>query len=123
MKIYIDELTWSGWTPEDFEPKLIKKHELEVMLNNKYVITALPVTRLNEKKEWVEGIKEVFSFEVIDLNEKYIKIKTNTNFRAIKNNEVIANTDEYIIYLDEEIELSSNTLDMGWIYKIVLKKD
>jgi len=130
MKIYIDELTWSGWTYDGFEPKLRKQHEFEVLLNKKYVVTELKVSHRNPNNIWEDVIEEIFSFEIIEINDKFIKIKTNTDFSSKKTNGKVDSADiidsspnEFRLYFEEELELASNTLDMGWIYKIVLKKD
>jgi len=104
LKLRIKESSWSGWTP-DYEPEEITK-EYDVVLGKEYSI--------NSGK---------FIFVIEEINDDNIVIKTSEVFSDNKEG-IDLNTDKtrFTIYLDEEKELTTPTMDAGLIYYLMLTK-
>lgn len=103
MKLKIRESSWSGWS-ENYKPREVT-NIYDIELNKKYVI---------DKNEEL-----VFTIEKI--NDDGIIIKTTEPFSDSKKGiDLFTNKTEFTVSFDEEIELTTPTMDFGCIFYLQL---
>lgn len=104
FKLRIRESSWSGWTP-NYEPQEVTK-EYDVVLGEEYSI--------NSGK---------FTFLIEEINNDNIIIKTSKSFSDKEEGiDLRSKKTKFTIYLDEEIKLTTQTMDAGEIYYLTLLK-
>ena len=119
MKLKIVESSWSGWS-KDYKPEEVEK-EYDIELNKKYVIKTRKFS-YKKDNEWVEEEREIFSFNVIEINDSSIKIQTYQPFSDNDDNTVNLQSDkkEFIITNEKELKLTTPTMDAGDIFILSL---
>lgn len=104
LKVVVESSSWSGWS-EDYKPAK-ETNEYPVELNKEYSF---------------EGGD--FSFKITKVKSDKITIKTN---QPMSDNEKGVNLNaqetEFTIKLDKSVELTTPTMDAGYIYTISLKE-
>ena len=104
FKLRIKESSWSGWT-EDYKPEELTK-EYEVVLGEVYSI--------NSGK---------FIFSILEINDDNIIIETSEPFSDKEGGiDLKTKKTKFKIYIDQEIELNTPTMDAGEIYYLTLLK-
>ena len=116
MKLKILESSWSGWS-RDYKPKEIEK-EYDIKLNEKYVIKKIKTSHI-ENGEMVEEEREIFSFEIIEINESSIKIHTFQKFYSTQH-DYLDGPQIYDIEINNPVRLNTPTKDYGEIYTLSL---
>ena len=121
MKLTIKQSSWSGWS-EDSKPKEIEK-EYEIKLNEKYIIKTSKIT-YKKDNEIVEQEIEILSFNIIEVNDDNIKIKTYQAFSDNDDDTINLNSDkkEFIISTEKPLKLMTTTMDYGDIFVFNLIK-
>lgn len=121
MKLMIKQSSWSGWS-EDYKPKEIER-EYDVNLNKKYVIDSSTISFMKDGN-LVKENREIFSFDIIEINEDNIKIRTYQPFSDADNGRVnlLSNKKEFTISYREPLELTTPTMDYGKIFILSLIK-
>lgn len=104
MRLRIKQSSWSGWA-EDYKPKEIER-EYDVNLNKKYVIDSSTISFMKDGN-LVKENREIFSFDIIEINEDNIKIRTYQPFSDGDNGRVnlLSNKKEFTISYGEPLEL------------------
>jgi hypothetical protein len=107
FKLVIKESSWSGWT-ENYKPKETIK-EYDVILEKEYIINKNSIYDL--------------SFEIKKINNNSIIIETKEPFSDNKKGiDLGSKKTSFEIHINEELELTSPTMDEGSIYYLTLKK-
>ena len=121
MKLKIVESSWSGWS-KDYKPEEVE-HEYDINLNEKYVIKTSKIS-LKKDNEWIEEEREVFSFNIIEINESSIKIQTFQPFSDKDNGTINLFSDkkEFVITDEKPLKLTTPTMDSGEIFILSLIK-
>ena len=121
MKLRIVESSWSGWS-KDYKPEEIEK-EYDINLNEKYVIKTRKFS-LKKDNEWIEEEREVFSFNIIEINGSSITIQTFQPFSDNDGGTINLNSDkkEFIITDKKLLKLTTPTMDAGEIFILSLIK-
>ena len=119
MKLKVVESSWSGWS-KDYKPEEMEK-EYDIKLNEKYVIKTRNFS-FKKDNEWVEEEREIFSFNIIEMNDTSIKIQTYQQFSDNDNGTINLNSDkkEFIVTLEKSLELTTPTMDAGEIFILSL---
>ena len=119
MKLKIVGSSWSGWS-KDYIPEKVEK-EYDIELNKKYVIKTRKFS-YKKDNEWVEEEREIFSFNVIEINDSSIRIQTYQPFSDNDDNTVNLQSDkkEFIITNEKELKLTTPTMDAGDIFILSL---
>ena len=120
MKLVIKESNWSSRStnkPEEIE----KVYELKI--NEKYVIKTTSIMTEKDGK-YVNEEREVFSFDIIEINEDSIKIRTYQPFSDNDNGTINVRSDkkEFDITLNNSKKLVTPTMDFGYIFTLSLLK-
>lgn len=120
MKLKIIESSWSGWSND--KPKEIER-EYDIKLNEKYIIKTEFVSYKKEN-EWVKEEREVFSFNIVDINDSSIRIHTFQPFSDNGNGTINLRSDkkEFIVTSEKPLELTTPTTDAGKIFILSLIK-
>ncbi len=105
-KLKVIETSWSGWE-KDYKPKEETTIH-EIILNKEYVIN-----------KGTLGL----TFVIKEINDDYLIINTTESFSDSKDG-IDLNTikKEFTINLDEELKLTTQTMDAGNIYYLSLVK-
>ena len=111
MKLIIRLSSWSGWV-RNYKPKEIEK-EYDIKLNEKYIVKTSNVTLLEDGKK-VEKEVEIFSFDVVEMDEVSIKIHTYQKF--------MNNLQDFIITMDKPVRICTPTKDYMDIFDLILIK-
>lgn len=115
QKIKIVSSSWSGWS-EEYEPEKTESY-CEIELNTKCVVKTQQLSDTDEN-EWEE---EVLSFEITSINEDSVSIHT---FQVFSDQEtgidLSSDKQDFIINSDEELELTTPTMDAGDIFILSL---
>ena len=121
MKLKILESNWSGWT-KDYNPKETEK-EYDINLNRKYVIKTEKIS-LKKDNEWIDEEREVFSFNIIEINDSSITIQTYQPFSDNNNGTInmLSDKREFIITDEKPLKLTTPTMDAGEIFILSLIK-
>lgn len=106
LKIVVVETSWSGWNLDEKPEE--KKHEYSVKLNKEYV---------------VNGNSLGLAFEITEINDDYVVIKTTEAFSdAEQGIDLGSRKTEFKVYYDKETKLVTPSTDAGSIYYLSLKK-
>ena len=121
MKLKIKESSWSGWS-RNYKPQEIEK-EYDLKLNEKYVINTTIISYVKDG-EIVKEEQEIFSFNIIEINENNIKIVT---YQPFSDNEggiinLKSNKKDFIISVGKSLKLITPTMDYGRIFILTLIK-
>lgn len=113
MIIYIEESSWSGYIPEksggNYKSE-VNYYKFKPEFGKEYIL-----------KKKIFG--RTFSFEVVEIREKVVRIKTSLVMsEGDKGINLGAINDEFIIRFDDATILYSPTTDCGLVYKIMLKE-
>ena len=121
MKLKISEYSWSGYS-KDYKPEEIEK-EYDIKLNKKYVIKTRKFS-YKQDNEWVEEEKEIFSFNVVEINDSSIKIETYQPFSDNTDGTINLHSDkkEFIVTNGIPLKLTTPTMDAGEIFTLTLIK-
>mgnify|MGYP003293035389 CR=1 FL=1 len=119
MKLKVVESSWSGWS-KDYKPEEMEK-EYDIELNEKYVIKTRKFS-CKKDNEWVEEEREIFSFNIIEINDSSIRIQTYQPFSDNDDDTVNLHSDkkEFIITNEKELKLITPTMDAGDIFILSL---
>ena len=110
-KLIIDSSAWSDCMGA-FDPQPTRE-EYEIRLDEEYIIKTRPYTTIEdgEEKEYQE---EVFSFEILEVNQDSIKILTFQPFSDSEDGiDLTTDKREFIVKLNEPITLTTPTMDGG----------
>ena len=121
MKLYIKQSSWSGRS-KNYKPVELEE-QYDIKLNKKYVIKTLKISYVKEGKMIYEE-KEIFSFEIIEINSDNIKIHT---FQAFSDNEddsinLRSTKMDFNISKEKPLKLVTLTMDYGDIFILKLIK-
>lgn len=121
MKLRIKESSWSGWT-KDYKPEEIEK-EYELKDNEKYIIKQTKLIHY-EGNERIEKEEELFSFDITEITDNSITIKTYQPFSDYDDNTINLRSDkkEFMITTEKPIKLVTPTTDFGYIFILTLLK-
>ena len=120
MKLKIIESSWSGWSND--KPEEIER-EYDIKLNEKYVIKT-EIISYKKENEWVKEEREVFSFNIVEINDSSIRIKTYQSFSDNDNGTINLHSDkkEFIVTSEKTLKLITPTMDAGDIFILSLVK-
>ena len=121
MKLKVLESSWSGWS-KDYKPEEIEK-EYDIKLNEKYIIKTRKVSYIKDNKS-VEEEQEILSFNIIEINDSSIKIRTYQPFSDNDNGTINLYSDkkEFIVTSEKPLKLTTPTMDAGDIFILSLIK-
>ena len=121
MKLKILESSWAGRI-KDYKPKEIEK-EYDIKLHEKYVINTGKFSFIKDN-ECIEEEREIFSFNIIEMNDTSIKIKTYQPFSDNDGGTInlYSNKKEFIITDEKPLKLTTLTKDAGKIFILSLIK-
>lgn len=120
MKLKIKQTSWSGFN-KDYKPNEIE-NEYDINVNQKYVIKVTNISFLKDG-ELVNEEKEIFSFEIKEINSDNILIHTFQSFSDSENGvDLMSDKKDFIITLEKELKLVTQTMDYGDIFILTLIK-
>lgn len=121
MKLIIKETSWSGWK-KDYKPIEVEK-EYDVELNKKYVIKTYEESYVKDGN-YVKEKEEIFSFDIIEINDGSIKIHTYQSFLSndSSTNNIRNDKQDFVINTENPLKLITPTRDHGDIFIIKLIK-
>lgn len=94
----------------------------DIKTNVRNVVTKMDISYLQDGKE-IQEERIVFAFDIIDVNEKFIIIKTNPMCEVINDKINLNNVKtDFKLYKSQELTLSTPTMDRGYTYKLSIKK-
>ena len=119
MKLIIKQSNWSGWEP-DYKPEE-SENEYQININQKYVIKTSTISYKKEDN-WVKEEKEILSFDIIEINDDNIKIKTYQPFSDNEDDSVNLYSDktEFVITVGKPLKLVTPTMDSGEVFVFTL---
>lgn len=95
----------------------------DIKTNVRNVVTKMDISYLQDGKE-IQEERIVFAFDIIDVNEKFITIKTNPMCEVINDKINLNNVKtDFKLYKNQELTLSTPTMDRGYTYKLSIKKE
>ena len=120
MKLKIKQSSWSG-RAKNYKPVEIE-NEYELKLNEKYIIKTTNISYIKDRKMITEE-REIFSFEIIEIDDLNIKIHTYQPFSDNKGNTInlLSKKQEFIVG-EEELKLVTPSTDAGLIFILKLIK-
>lgn len=94
----------------------------DIKTNVRNVVTKMDISCLQDEKE-IREERIVFAFDIIDVNDNFITIKTNPMCEVINGKINLNNSKtEFKLYKSKELILFTPTMDRGYTYKISIKK-
>lgn len=121
MRLIIKQSSWSARKIE-YKPDEIEK-EYDIHFNEKYVVKSRKVSYVKDGKK-VEEEREIFSFDIIEINDRSIKIHTYQSFSNNDNGKInlMSKKRDFIITDEKPLKLITPTMDFGEIFTITLIK-
>lgn len=104
----------------DKKAKETKTYNIKTNVRN--VVTKMDISYLQDGKE-IQEERIIFDFDIIDVNDNFITIKTNP-MCEVKDGKINLNNPktEFTLYKDLELTLTTPTMDGGHTYKLLIKK-
>lgn len=118
MRLRIKQSSWSGWS-KDYKPKEIENN-YEIENNKKYIIQTREFS-FKKDGEWVKEEREIFSFEINEINTDSITIHSFQPFSDSENGvNLQSNKQDFTIKINEPLKLVTTTMDQGEICILTL---
>lgn len=120
MKLKIKQSSWSGWV-KDYKP-VETEEEYDINENEKYIIKTTEISYMKDN-HFIKEKKEKFSFEIVEVNDDYVKIHTFQSFSDKDDGTIslLSKKKDFIVN-DKPLKLTTTTMDCGEIYTLTLIK-
>jgi len=115
MKIIVKQTNWSGWNGGSSDETI---HEYEVRLKEEIVVDSREYSAYENGKD-ISNVETIFSFKVVKITNKYIKIVTNGEAGGVYSNfRRKYKPKKSILYYNQTISFDTNWKDAGKIFEI-----
>lgn len=115
MKIIVKQTNWSGWNGGSSDETI---HEYEVRLKEEIVVDSREYSTYENGKD-ISYVETIFSFKVVKITNKYIKIVTNGEAGGVYSNfRRKFKPKKSVLYYNQTISFDTNWKDAGKIFEI-----